>query len=561
MHPGNMVNVTNYTAITFAPVQGFIEKSRKLRDLYGASLILSYLSQQLVKEAEKTTTVISPALVNLQKGMPNRILLQGDFSPTQVENTLLSAWKSILQECRTWIERKLPDYTYRWEREWTNWENHTWEIFWGEGESIRAAMDNLETRKLSRGWTAVNWIGESSSLTGTDGIAFPGLGGAGRNPKNLSFRSEKKEIEEFYTALAQITEIVEEVEEEYPEGKFIAPNEQLSIPELVKRLVTWYEIAQKIGIEQLEKGFKEIKRKPTKDTPGQWTGWFMGDGDKVGNHLKDLAKKENAAEEITKFSYDMGNWGKNFSQQFPKALGRVIYAGGDDFLGIIYSKNPQKPIPGLHAFEWLMTLRDKWREHGQDINLSVGFVWVAGSVPQRDILQHCREAEKRAKSLGRDRVTIRIVFNSGQYIDWTCPWDYLHILKQYQDRDGINFATWECKGRDKKYLPNWSHVYSDLAQLKSRHAFGLAENRRLRNLDSQTFNGQQIIDNLSAILDFFELYFPSYKDKLKKDEKYIVGANNDASLSKKAQEMIDWIEDLITVGWYLCSHTLSSLDH
>jgi len=72
--------VSEYTAITFAPVQGFIEKSRKLRDLYGASLILSYLSQQIVKEAEKTTKVISPALPNVQKGMPNRILLHGEFT-------------------------------------------------------------------------------------------------------------------------------------------------------------------------------------------------------------------------------------------------------------------------------------------------------------------------------------------------------------------------------------------------------------------------------------------------------------------------------------------------
>ncbi|MFN7715048.1 MAG: type III-B CRISPR-associated protein Cas10/Cmr2, partial [Pseudanabaenaceae cyanobacterium] len=42
--------MTTYTVITFAPVQGFIEKSRKLRDLYGASQILSYLSYCLVKE-------------------------------------------------------------------------------------------------------------------------------------------------------------------------------------------------------------------------------------------------------------------------------------------------------------------------------------------------------------------------------------------------------------------------------------------------------------------------------------------------------------------------------
>ncbi|MBW4442550.1 MAG: hypothetical protein KME10_15220 [Plectolyngbya sp. WJT66-NPBG17] len=40
---------TIYTAITFAPVQGFIEKSRKLRDLYGSSFILSYLANALCK--------------------------------------------------------------------------------------------------------------------------------------------------------------------------------------------------------------------------------------------------------------------------------------------------------------------------------------------------------------------------------------------------------------------------------------------------------------------------------------------------------------------------------
>jgi CRISPR-associated protein Cmr2 len=98
--------VTKYTAITFAPVQGFIEKSRKLRDLYGASLILSYLSQQIVKEAAKTTEVISPALIKVQRGMPNRILLKGEFSQQQVKDTMLSAWKELLQECRCWIMRE-----------------------------------------------------------------------------------------------------------------------------------------------------------------------------------------------------------------------------------------------------------------------------------------------------------------------------------------------------------------------------------------------------------------------------------------------------------------------
>ena len=153
--------MNEYTAVTFAPVQGFIEKSRKLRDLYGASLILSYLSQQLVLYVENTEglTVISPAIPNLQKGMPNRILIKGEMSKKNAQEILLSAWKDILKVCRTWIENKLPEFKYHWEREWTLWGGHTWEIFHGTGCCIESAMNDLETNKLSRDWSGVNWIG------------------------------------------------------------------------------------------------------------------------------------------------------------------------------------------------------------------------------------------------------------------------------------------------------------------------------------------------------------------------------------------------------------------
>ena len=50
-----------YTAVTFAPVQGFIEKSRKLRDLYGASVLLSYMSKKIIDAVcEMELDVISP---------------------------------------------------------------------------------------------------------------------------------------------------------------------------------------------------------------------------------------------------------------------------------------------------------------------------------------------------------------------------------------------------------------------------------------------------------------------------------------------------------------------
>jgi CRISPR-associated protein Cmr2 len=382
-------------------------------------------------------------------------------------------------------------------------------------------------------------------LTGTDGIAFPGLGGEKRNPKNMNYGDENKEIEKFYARLAAVTQ----EESETPEGKFIADNEKLSIPELVKRLVTRHEIATELGIEELDKSFKEIQRKPQpaqpennqESIPGQWTGWFMGDGDKVGDHLKELAQKENGDGEIKNFSDAMRNWGKQFDDRFNlrKKLGRIVYAGGDDFLGIIYSKNLAEPIPAFEAYEWLLTLNETWKEHKQPINVSVGFVWVGGSVPQRDVLQHCREAEKVAKSLGRDRVTIRVVFNSGQYVQWTCPWCYLDILMKYQDRDGKTFYEWECKGRKKEDFPNWSHVYNDLATLKFRRGFSASESTLTRIIPTQLLN----------------IYFPHQGQKLLDDDlaKHLVGFNEEDGICERNKLIVEWIDNLIQIGWYLCS--------
>jgi CRISPR-associated protein Cmr2 len=182
---------------------------------------------------------------------------------------------------------------------------------------------------------------------------------------------------------------------------------------------------------------------------------------------------------LHRFSDLVRGWGKEFEnfdnrgKIFPGGKGRVIYAGGDDFMGVLYSEenptkeNPEKLKP-IEAWNWLLKFPKQWEKLQADLadelglrdknrfTYSVGFVWAGHQVPQRDILQHCREAEKRAKSLGRDRVTIRVLFNSGQYVQWTCPWEYLDILTKYRDRDG---KTWGDQNL------NWTHLYSDWAQL------------------------------------------------------------------------------------------------
>ena len=513
-----------YTALSFAPVQGFIEKSRKLRDLFGASLILSYLSQQLAQSADRSPEleVISPALIRVQDGMPNRILIKGLFERNDVQKTLIQAWDKILTTCKHWLEKNVPvSDRYHWDAEWVRWKQCTWEIFWGTGETSEAAMRDLERRKLKRDWTGINWTGESSSLTGTDAIAWARLGEA-RDPKHPLNEAEKKELTDFYKQLAWVLDdpyqrsgkIVPADAE--PEGKYIAANERLSIPELVKRLVTLPKLAREIGMTELEEGFKDIVR-----DQGHWTGWFMGDGDKVGDYLKTLSSD---AESKT-FSQAMREWGQQF--KIPDRLGRVVYAGGDDFLGVLYSDLENAPVPAKSAFEWLKGFPAEWQKHQQPINVSVGFVWAGNRVPQRDILQHCREAEKQSKNLGRDRLTIRVVFNSGQYVQWTCPWDHLNILEQYRDRDGGQ---------------NWAHIYSDWATLKARHAIRLTETEK-QNTDSY------------LAVQLFNFYFDNAGQKIQSNPpdkrwKYVAGDNSELTIAQ-------WIDDLIQVGWHrhLCSNT------
>ncbi len=483
-----------YTAITFAPIQGFIEKSRKLRDLYGSSYILSFLSWSICAAADQNGhTIISPAAPNLTQGMPNQIIIQGDFAKATAQAAFNQAWRTIVLSCRDYISAKVPA-TYSWNRDWSLWAEHAWEFFHATGPTIPAARQKLNDTKQQRAWTGINWTGESSTLSGSDGIAWPQLGANNPRRPNSSAQSQKAGIRDFYETLS---EAVGEA--------FIDPDEELSIPELIKRIVTREDVAKAIVTnlkqrskqnlsekdeQQLNaiahelnpKTFKDLNRLKRKDLqPGEsreqyWTGWFLGDGDKAGDYLR----KHDSPQAMQEFSAQMREWGLAMyedSEIYLNGLGRMIYAGGDDFMGVLYERD--RSIAAKTCFDWMSNFnKDLWqgdriqssqkvslKHKGGDpkpIGVSVGFVWAAPNVPQRDVLQNCRAAEQAAKGEGRDRIAFRILFNGGNYLEWVCPWWLLE--KKHID---INNNSLGLEARQA-----WTHFYNDIAALESRHAFG-----------------------------------------------------------------------------------------
>jgi CRISPR-associated protein Cmr2 len=541
-----MTEPTVYTAITFAPVQGFIEKSRKLRDLYGSSFLLSYLARAVCEAAwdyygykpnassrKSEDPIVSPALINLTQGTPNQIIIVGKkaFPQDEAQVAFEKAWKAVVEACRGEIEHLLPNYSYCWSRNWNAWANYAWEFFCAEGEAGETISDvrqKLNEIKRSRDWVGINWVGESSTLSGGDAIAWYGMEDQ-MHPKTAKASEITDKIREFYQNLSQ--KLGESI---------LDPTEQLSIPEFIKRLITLDRIARKLNLseEQLPSveiplSFADINRKKEKPEDNRWTGWFQGDGDKIGDYLKAMVEQGEKSEQdaLHDFSRAMIDWGKQFKFTLPNAVhqegerqridrdGRIIYAGGDDFLGVLY-RNGNPKLTALECLDWFYQFPEIWRRHEQEITVSVGFVWAAPGVPQRDVLQHCREAEKSAKNSGRDRLCLRILFNSGNHLEWVCPWALLQpILEGYRDRD---------RGK------NWTHIYNDVAILESRHA-----------LTPQ---------NTSVALALFNLYFPNLKDNAK-DWKSVtadIAGTSEPSPETANAAINDWIVNLAKVGFHLC---------
>jgi CRISPR-associated protein Cmr2 len=480
-----------YTAITFAPVQGFIEKSRKLRDLYGSSFILSFLADHLCEAARDHLAatgapwpqdpVVSPAQINTAEGTPNQIVIRGLFPEAAAQAAFDQAWTTVVDTCRQWVEQEIPHqpngtpWDYRcWRRPWQQWANYAWELFWATGTTIDEARMQLNHRKRSRGWVGINWVGESSTLSGLDARVWPLLGH--HAPHTRAKGDEEAEVKAFY---GQLQEKLQEAT--FPE------REQLSIPELVKRLITVGEVNCRIDGIRAPQSFRDLGRRS--DAPRaeaasgetddeaecdrqearRWTGWFMGDGDRAGAFLLQKAKQnDDPAEVLHQFSLGLREWGHSFYQHLPRSPrpdghlrrdGRIVYAGGDDFLGVLFRNAPAPPLTAQECLDWFYDFPKIWELHEQPISASVGFVWAAPNVPQRDLLQHCRLAEKSAKKQGRDRIAIRILFNDGKHLEWACPWRFLPLLTDYCDRSNQRGPT-----------ANWTHLYSDIATLQARHA-------------------------------------------------------------------------------------------
>ena len=485
--PNPMADETSFTVVTFAPVQGFISSSRKLRDLYGSSLLLSVLAKAIVDDAkERGFEVLSPALVNTARGTPNLLVISGAYKKGHGRDALQKTWGAILDATRQWIEDSIPNFDYDWDSSWKQWHSHAWEYFHAQGATITTARQQLALTKQERAWSGINWTGESSTLAGSDAIARPSMGRV-IDPRLLSTAEVDKEAKEFISALCLRQDLGE---------AFAGPGEQPSLPELVKRLVTYPVVAKKAFID--EKLVNVLPERFDAIANSSAVAWFMADGDEVGKYLERQAggDPESEATALKLFSDAMRTWAEGLYDRVPALTkGTVVYAGGDDLLGALHDRPGPKGdeiaerLEATDLLKWLQVFPSLWSEHKQEITVSMGLAYVTAKVPQRDALQQVRLAEASAKAYGRNRFALRLLFSGGQYIEWVCPWDLLpRLLTGYRDREGLSGEQ-----------AQWGHLAADVVTLKGR-----------RSLSGDRPEAQAVAEAL------WEIYFPGLdppKDK------------------------------------------------
>jgi len=128
-------------------------------------------------------------------------------------------------------------------------------------------------------------------------------------------------------------------------------------------------------------------------------------------------------------------------------LGRVIFAGGDDFLllgpiteAVALTSDLLKlwrglPNPVTSPLEppcdgWVRRGNEIYPVPGEKMDFSLGVVIAQRRIPQSLWHRNLNQAYKQAKKLGRNRVCVRVLFNSGQSLEWVCPWPLWTLLME-----------------------------------------------------------------------------------------------------------------------------------
>lgn len=217
----------------------------------------------------------------------------------------------------------------------------------------------------------------------------------------------------------------------------------------------------------------------------EWTVGWRGDGDDMGSWL--------SGEQYQTLELPWSQWHPNAENIPPQAhrqldlphqldlcvlfekwnellyrlteethLGRVIFAGGDDFLLLGSLPDAVTLTSNLHRLwtgedtsfteatqseGWVKLFPDSDRDRyeiypvpGTIMTFSLGVVIAQRRIPQSLWHRGLEQAYQEAKQAGKNRVCVKVLFNSGQSFNWICPWSLWDLLMLVEPTNSADSA-------------------------------------------------------------------------------------------------------------------------
>lgn len=184
---------------------------------------------------------------------------------------------------------------------------------------------------------------------------------------------------------------------------------------------------------------KELKKTANGHKLNSYYALLIFDGDSMGEWLSgqklvDKSKLKEYHNFITTLLGDFASWA---DKELKAPYGKVIYAGGDDFLGILnlryvldvyvklrveFENRVSKPLLENFSFK-----------SGDTLTFSAGIAIAHYKDPLADTLNFARKMEKVAKSIDdKDALSMAVVKHSGEIHHFSCQWLDGEFMKSYQ---------------------------------------------------------------------------------------------------------------------------------
>ena len=521
--------------LTITPVQDFISQSRKLKDLYGSSSILSNMSKTGIEYAKtKGATVIFPQSCGNHNSYPNRFLVEIELEneeaisefAKELENKILEYFYSLNNTKSEIVKRHIENF---------------FSIYWSASEysgEYKEAFYEVEKRlagaKNTRFFTQLGEVGRKCSICGERNVAIY------KKPMRFYIEKQRKSLIEAKkqdnfqngeglcgicylkrisasksfdsTADIAIMNIPKGIRGEF---KNLSKDSQLFYEEnITKDFFDKNDVG--LSLEECLKEYKEFKKAIKDYKQTSYYAVIMFDGDDMGEwlsgkRLKDKIELKVFHENISKNLASFAQKAQNILKE-PKGI--TVYAGGEDFLGFVNINNLFEVLEQLNKeYNKVVSepLRNKYSLR-KDFTFSAGIVIAHYKTPLGTVLNEVRKSEKKAKNnSGKDSVCITVMKRSGEIRESILKHKHIPKLSRIIKELKNNFSDSFISVLEEEFL---LMVAKD-GRLDSniRKSMIMDEVQRLLNRSKKEENVN--VENIKKFIDgIFGVEFKNFSDAL-----------------------------------------------